>query len=58
MPTMAERTVSANNVEQCGGLTVAETEAFISAFGLRPPPRNELKTPQGRAGTEARMAVA
>jgi hypothetical protein len=31
MPTMAERTVSANDVEQRGGLTAAETEAFISA---------------------------
>ena len=41
MPTMAERTVSANDVEQRGGLTAAETEAVISAFGLRPPPRDE-----------------
>jgi hypothetical protein len=42
MLTMAERTVSSNDVEQRGGLTAAETEAFISAFGLRPPPRDEL----------------
>ena len=37
MPTIADRTVSASEIERRGGLRVNDVQAFISAFGLRPP---------------------
>ena len=41
MPAIAERTVSASEIERRGGLRVGDLQAFISAFGLRPPGPDE-----------------
>jgi adenylate cyclase len=41
MPAMAERTVTAAEIEQRGGLPAAQTRALIEAFGLRPPPPDQ-----------------
>jgi hypothetical protein len=41
MPAIADRTVSASEIERRGGLRVSEVQAFISAFGLRPPGAEE-----------------
>jgi class 3 adenylate cyclase len=41
MPAIADRTVSASEIERRGGLRVSEVQAFISAFGLRPPGADE-----------------
>jgi class 3 adenylate cyclase len=37
LPAIAERTMTAAEIEQNGGLHVGELQAFIAAFGLRPP---------------------
>src|SRR5271165_4002204 len=36
MPAMTERTVTAEEIERRGGLSVGDLQAFISACGLRP----------------------
>lgn len=41
MPTIAERTVSAEEIERQGGMSSSELQAFIAAFGLRPPAAGE-----------------
>jgi adenylate cyclase len=41
MPTIAQRTVTAAEIERQGGLRVDELRAFIAAFGLRPSPPDE-----------------
>jgi len=41
MPSIAERTVSAEEIERQGGLRVGDLQALIGAFGLRPPAPNE-----------------
>jgi len=41
MPSQAERTVTAAEIQQRGGLAVGELQAFIAAFGLPPPPASE-----------------
>ena len=41
MPAIAERTVTAAEIERQGGLRVGELQAFIAAFGLRPPAPEE-----------------
>ena len=53
MPTIAERTVTAEEIERQGGLRSDELQAFIAAFGLRPPPAGDPAfTPE-----EARVLV-
>jgi adenylate cyclase len=41
MPSQAERTVSAAEIERRGGLSVGELQAFIAAFGLPAPPAEQ-----------------
>jgi adenylate cyclase len=41
MPAIAERSVSASEIEQRGGLPVAETQLLMEAFGLQPPAPHE-----------------
>jgi adenylate cyclase len=41
MPSVAERTVTAAEIERRGGLRVGDLQALIGAFGLRPPVPNE-----------------
>jgi adenylate cyclase len=41
MPARAERTVTLAEIERRGGLTVAESQAFIEAYGLRAPGPDE-----------------
>ena len=40
-PTIAERTVTAAEIQRQGGLRIGELQAFIAAFGLRPPAPDE-----------------
>jgi adenylate cyclase len=47
LPTIAERTVTAAQVEAAGGLTASEVAALVEAFGLpEPDPDAPLLTPQ------------
>ncbi len=47
LPEMAERTVSAEEIERRGGLTIEETLAMFTAFGLPPPePKQTAFTPE------------
>src|ERR1700681_3898717 len=62
MPAIADRTVSASEIERRGGLRVSEVQAFISAFGLRPPRTGRFGLTRGsRAhrdrGRRARIAA-
>ncbi|HME04581.1 MAG TPA: hypothetical protein VKG38_16285, partial [Solirubrobacteraceae bacterium] len=41
MPSIAERTVTAAEIERQGGLRVGDLQTLIGAFGLRPPAPNE-----------------
>lgn len=41
LPAIAERTVTATEIERQGGLRIAELQAFIAAFGLRAPAPEE-----------------
>jgi len=41
MPSIAERTVTAVEIERQGGLRVGDLQALIGAFGLRPPAPGE-----------------
>ena len=41
MPSIAERTVTAEEIERQGGLRVGDLQALIGAFGLRPPAPDE-----------------
>jgi hypothetical protein len=38
LPAIAERTVSAAEVEAAGGLSAADVAALVNAFGFSPPP--------------------
>jgi adenylate cyclase len=50
LPTIAERTVTAAEVEAAGGLSVAETVALVEAFGLPAPQASTpLLSPQEAA---------
>jgi adenylate cyclase len=49
LPAMAERTVSATEIEQRGGLRARELEALIAAFGLRPAAPDEPAFTAGEA---------
>jgi adenylate cyclase len=56
LPGIAQRTVSAAEIEAAGGLEVGEIQAMIDAFGLPPPePRQPAFTPEeARVFTELR----
>jgi adenylate cyclase len=41
MPSIAERTVTAEEIERQGGLRVGDLQTLIGAFGLRPPAPKE-----------------
>jgi adenylate cyclase len=53
LPTISERTVTATEIQRQGGLRVGELQAFIAAFGLRPPSPDE----PAFTGEEARVFV-
>ncbi len=41
LPAIAERTITAAEIQRQGGLRIGELQAFIAAFGLRPPAPEE-----------------